>query len=374
MGERRNYLAISWGIFYLLLWIYRSVVSLLGQSVVAQLTSLGDSQSYQDTGYTFAGALNIWRVVSQPRVLATQWTDILGGMLNLVGRGNPIFVNLGFQTVAFIGIVALLRQVEPRARLLLAALLALPSFTLWSSVASKDAVVVFAVGIFGAFIAQRYRTGHARLTPLFLFALLLIAVYRNQYLPAVTFLLIGTYACEYVQQKAFLALVGGLASLFALLLVQDQFSALAFSVVHHFDGGITRPPFWNSASEVLSSAPYGMFISFFGPTWDEAGRGVLQMAAFVESTIIVGILFLLLIRGLPRMPIYSLLIAGFSLFWILLANYPLGVMNSGTAIRYRTGYLPLIAIIVVAVMSRRAYAHWTNGRKPAELSVQNPLA
>ena len=104
-----------------------------------------------------------------------------------------------------------------------------------------------------------------------------------------------------------------------------------------------------------------MFLGFFGPTLNEvAFGGPLQLASFIESAVLLAVLALAILRQLPSMPVYSALMGGFSLFWILFATYPLGVMNAGSAIRYRTGYELLIFVLITVIMSRQSYVSWIN--------------
>ena len=57
----------SWGIFYLFFWLYRSAFSVIAQTVVARLTSLGDSGQYQAGAFTILDsgqlAMQIWRIL-----------------------------------------------------------------------------------------------------------------------------------------------------------------------------------------------------------------------------------------------------------------------------------------------------------------------
>ena len=42
----------SWGIFYLVYWVYRSAYSIIGEVVIARLTSLGDASRYQKSTFS----------------------------------------------------------------------------------------------------------------------------------------------------------------------------------------------------------------------------------------------------------------------------------------------------------------------------------
>lgn len=351
-----------WGLLYAAMFAYRCALSFLGQTVIAKITLLGDASQYQlgevpgklsSRGFDSA-------IVSN-RQVATELTELVGAIFHRMFAGSPIMINIGYQTIAFVGIVVLLRQLEPKNRAWVFGLMMLPSFALWSSVAGKEAIVVWAMGIIGAAIVRLY--DHRRvITVGFIAALSIIYLFRDHFLPAILFIVVGTYLSFYIRQRAFLALMGGLFSAALLYLLRDRVDTMAFAILPHFsnrDGVLTRVPFWIEKYDVFKKAPYGMFQSFFGPTIGEASIGPLQLLSFTESTVLVLVLILLVVRGLRSLPVYSLIMGASTTFWILFANYPLGIMNSGSAIRYRTGYLMLIFVVVAFLMSRETFIRWS---------------
>lgn len=354
----------SWGVIYLLLWVYRSAYSILAQIVISRLTSLGDSGKYQDGAFGENGSvsgISLMSMIDNPRGAATIMADGLGILFNIMGGGSPFAANIGFQTIAFIGIVSLLRAVSPKLRILLLLLTMLPSFTIWSSIAGKEAIVVYAIGVLSGLIIQIYR-GTAEFKWWHFLPVLIVLLFKNHYTPALLFLFVGTFICAHVRQKALLVLIAGMISMVALYLFEDRLGRDAIEVARHFAGlGSSRPVFWSSPDEVLTRAPLGMFLGFFGPTLTEATvGGPLQLASFLESATLLAILALFFLWQLPSMPVYSALMGGFSLFWILFATYPVGVMNAGSAIRYRTGHELLILVLITIIMSRQSYASWVS--------------
>ena len=354
---------MTWGVIYVLLWFYRCIYSVLAETVISRLTSLGDTAQYADT--LVERPLSGLAVgFSNPRYAATALAENLGALFTTISGGLPYFASICFQTIAFAGIVSLLRAAPHRLRLLLLPFLMLPSFSIWSSVSGKEALVVFGVGILSA-LAIRMYNGEYRIGLIHILAIVIVALAKNQYLPALAFLLVGTYIARAVRQHASLTLWAGFLSLVMLYLVRDQVSSMIVDVAMHFDGlGSSRPPFWSQPSDALTKAPLGMLLAFFGPTLSEASSGILQMITFVESSILLGLLVLVLLIRLPTMPVYMALMGGFTLFWILFAAYPLGVMNAGSAIRYRTGHQILIMALVVIIMSREQYVSWRKHRPP----------
>jgi hypothetical protein len=358
---RRNN-ARLWRLLYAAMFAYRCVLSVLGQTVVARITLLGDASQYQSglvSGELSSRGLDA--AIDSNRQVATELTELVGAIFHSMFGGSPIMINIGFQTIAFVGIVVLLRQLDPRKRGWVFGLMMLPSFALWSSVAGKEAIVVFAMGIIGAAIVRLY--DHRRVITVGLVAALsIIYLFRDHFLPAILFILVGTYLSFYARQRAFLALMGGVFSAALLYLLRDRVDTMAFAILPHFsirDGVLTRDPYWIEKYDVFTKAPYGMFQSFFGPTIGEALIGPLQLLSFAESAVLVLVLVVLVLRGLRSLPVYSLIMAASTTFWILFATYPLGIMNSGTAIRYRTGYLMLIFVVVAFLLSRETFIRWS---------------
>ena len=362
----------SWTVVYALLWIYRSLFSVVGQLFVAQLTSLGDSGRYQAANITILTTDLPSDPVGWTRVMSTVLTESIGGVFHLLVGGNPILINIGFQTIAFIGIVMLLRALEPRQRIVVLLLAMLPSFSVWSSVAGKEAVVVFALGIVLARTVQIFQ-GKTWLDMAFIPALCLVLIYKNQYAPALIYLLCAAVLLKRIRQKCTIALFAGFLSLLFLYLIHDSIGRMALEVVPHFEGfgHSTRPIYFLDKDDVFTKAPYGMFQAFFGPTLEEASLGILHKASFVESSFILIVLGYFFFREFHRLPVFLVIVACFTLGWILFGTYPLGIMNPGSAIRYRTGYELLVFVLIAVITSRHAYYTWqrTNSGRPFQAST-----
>ena len=366
---------MSWGLFFALMWVYRSAFSYLGQAVIANLTTLGDSSKFQGAELVDRNLdlLAVSTNVIGIRSFSTVVTEYVGAGLSRLFFENPVLVNVGFQTIAFVGIVAFLLSLRSQYRLLAAAILLLPSFTLWSSIASKEAIVVLGVGLVAAFIVKQFRRERRSLF-LLMFGLVIIAVFKNHYLPAILFLTVGIAIARHVRQIDFLAFAALVMSFAPLYLLQERIAATALSILPHFLGVAfvarsTREAFWETPGDVYSKAAEGIALSFFGPTPAEAAGGVLQLASFLESSLLVGGLVVVLFWRLPKVPLFSFFLGMGALFWILFANYPFGVMNAGGAVRYRTGYEIIVILIVVFLFSRTTFLDW---RRPGRRRDDEP--
>ena len=350
----------QWQIFYLFLFLYRCLYSVFGHYVVATMTSLGDSRRYQERA---PEAFSEYFYLSSAAL-----TDTIGVIFQKLSAGEPLLINFYFQTVGFIGIVMLLQSLEPAVRRKMAVLVMMPSFSLWSSVASKESIVVLAVCLVCTYLVAMYYN-RPRIRLRHLFGGYLLMLYKPQYYAGLLFLYSLTYLAKRVHQKAALVLTAGLVSMIPLYIFRDKFDALSFEIMKHFPQNgarSTRQPFWAEQYDVFSKAPEGFYQAFFGPTWAEASTSILHLFAYLESGLIVAILIFYVIRRFPDLPVYNLLLCFFTIFWLMLANYPFGVMNPGSAIRYRTGYVIIIFLMFSFLLSRDLFAGWTSGRSVAK--------
>jgi hypothetical protein len=348
---------LGWSVLLLLFWAYRCLYSVAGQVIVVRLTTLGDSARYQGAISKFDG------INAQFFTDSTTFLEGVGLLLFKLFGDRPILIDVVFQTIAFYGIARLLLAVEPHLRAPLAFALLLPSFNLWTSVAGKESVIVFSLGVLCSLLVESYYN-RARLAPIHVLAGALLLVFKPHYYAALAFIFGLTWAGRRVRQKEALVLVAGIVTLLLLVVVADRVNDLSFQVLVHFEGEdarSTRPPFWVQPYDVFWKAFEGMYLSFVGPTLEEALRLPVHLMAFIESMALCAYLLFLMLMRLTRIPVYSFLIGLFTLFWLLFPNYPFGVMNPGSAVRYRSGYFILVVAIFAFVLSRRVFVGWRNG-------------
>jgi len=253
----------------------------------------------------------------------------------------------------------------PKFRVIAAVLLLSPSFNIWSSVASKESIIVFSVSIICAHIISIYNNDHKIKFILFLAAYILI-VFKPHYLIPIVFIYGSVIASKYIKQKEALIFIVGIISLLFLYIFRAQIDELSFDILPHFlsDAGLsTRLAYWQEPYDVFFKAPTGMILSFVGPTLEESLSNPLQMVSMIESALTIAALFAVALLRDSRMPAFSFLVVLFSVSWLLFVNYPFGIMNPGSAIRYRTGYYVIIVMAFVILLSREAHINWRLGRK-----------
>ena len=340
-------------------------MSVAGEVIIRRVTTLGDSSSYQrsvlfDLSVSDAAIGGDFTTL---RRLGTFVTLGVGGVFNIIFAGNPILINIGFQTIAFIGIVKLLNCCDDWLKRRLALLLLFPSFNLWSSVASKETIVVFLVCVICAYLLDIYYN-RDRLNLLTSASLVVLAFFKLHFMAAVVFVLGILKVASRFREKAALAATAGLLSLAILFVVRDKIASLALTVQIHFSPGdarSTREVFFVEPYDVFLKAPYGMFQTFFGPTITEVATSPVHLVSFAESLLLLAILVFYLIRRLPDLPAFPTIVGFFTTAWLMFGMMPFGIHNPGSAIRYRTGYYVLICVLVLILTSRDRFRFWRAG-------------
>jgi hypothetical protein len=340
---------LGWSAFFLFFYFYRCGLSVIAEIVISRITPLGDTPAYH------SGQIQMNLTDSNAI------TESFGGIIRSFVGFNPILIDIGYQTLAFIGIYKLMMSVDSTVRKPLALLLVMPSFNLWSSIASKESIIVFSMCIVCTFVVQSYYN-RGRISILLIVSLYILYVFKPHYLISIIFLFGAVVVTPHVKQRAFLALLAGVVSLVPLYLFRERIDALTEVITEHFIGfgSSTRVEFWLEPYDVFWRAWYGMFQGFFGPTLSEASSGILHLTSFIESSVIIIVLGYYFFRALPSLPVYNIVVGLFTLFWILFPNYPFGILNPGSAIRYRTGYEILVFIAIIFLMSRDLYVNWDN--------------
>ena len=360
---------------YAMLWVYRCLFSVLGEVFVMRFTSIEDTRNYQSQQLVeaFSSASHVGNQIDiKMQVYATTLTELTGALIGFLMGGDPILVNIGFQTIGFVGLVIFLKAVDENSRKWLLVLLMLPSFTVWSSIASKEAIIILLVGIICAHIVRMYNNTD-RFRFYHLLVLVVLYLFKPHYLIPIVYILGISYIARHVRQQTTVAVVAFIATMIMMYIFRDEIDEFARTVdgwLTALGGRSTRPPYLVEPYDVYVKAPYGMFLAFFGPKLTEAANGVLHMLTFIESSLMVGILFMLFIQRLPELPIYNVVLTLGTTFWVIFPNYPLGIFNPGTAVRYRTGYILLIFLAFIVLLPRARRLPWRSwgGNRPAQAS------
>jgi len=317
--------------------------------VYSKFTTLGDTDRYL-SGRTYGSSAWFYSSTYMMDFLAHSFSKVMGSTL----------ANVPFLAVSIYGIYYSVKRLDLNNRELffILLLLSLPSFGIWTSIASKEAIAVFFLGIILGFIIDLIKNRPNRSKGLVLFAFYLCAVFKPQYLIGIFSLLIFVFLSKRIFirsfDKLFLILLFFLFSFLLLYLFRAQINEFSFIMPRHFSlsGGSTRVnTIWVNDYDVFWNAPYGMLISFFGPTISEAISKPTHLVTFFESLLIFGcflysILKVVLISiNTNRFNVYYFGIFVTASLWILFVHYPFGALNPGSAIRYRENFYSFVVVL-----------------------------
>ena len=315
--------------------------------VYSKLTSLGDTERYLN-GEPFKVSFET----------STHIMDFLAGTSSFI-FGNT-FGNMPFVLLSFFGVYYPIRKLELNNNQLITLLLLLsfPNFGIWTSIASKEAVAVFYMGLILGYIIDLIKKNPTKNYLFFIFGILLCWKFKSQYLIGISggiayIIIHNTLKLKKIENLIILILII-LTSLFFLYIYRNEINQLAFEIPGLFslDAGSTRPNtifvnnfdvFWNSLR--------GMFLAFFGPTLSEALSKMTHFWVFIESFIIISLFIYTLIKIFKisfitgKLNIYFFGIFFIISSWILFVHYPTGVLNPGSAVRYRQGFYSFIVIL-----------------------------
>lgn len=310
--------------------------------VYANLSKLGDTFRYL-SGPTFGQIDFVYNSTTLMDTIAHGFSLVLG----------PYLANLPFVFLSVYGVYYAVSRLDVNIRQLtvLLGLLSLPTFSIWTSVASKEAVGVFFMGIITGFLIDYIKNKPIKDGWLIGLAFYLCAIFKPQYLSGIVAVLIYLYLARKFGFRGLGKLAGlGLFFIcsFALLyLFRDMINELSFIIPNHFslEGESTREnTIWVEDYDVFWNAPYGMFISFVGPTIEEAFSKITHLFVWLESFTIIGVFTLAslklfwIVGRTGKLNIFYLSIFLIATLWILFVHYPFGALNPGSAVRYRANF------------------------------------
>jgi len=319
--------------------------------VYAKLTTLGDNSRWMRGDLSHS--------LSQILTNSSMMMDFLGGLSStLLGS---VLGNLPFMIVAFYGVYySVIRLNLSNNQLLwILLLLSLPSFGVWSSIAGKESIGVFYMGIICGYLIDILNKTRTKPKFIELLAFYLLIIFKPQYFIAIGSIFLFIFISRKLHLKGYGKLYLLIFHLFLagylLYIFRDFINELSFMIPAHFslDAGSTREnTIWVNDYDVFYNAPYGMFISFWGPTFSEILRKPIQSVAFLESLIIFSFFVFFAYKFMSktfktsRLNIFVFSLVFILLFWLLFVHYPFGVLNPGSALRYRENFYGFLVVFL----------------------------
>lgn len=326
-------------------WFFfvKCVYMLVALFIYSNFSSLGDTDRYLNAGFQF-GVDVFWNSTVMMDAVTGFSAGLLGSTL-----GNVPFIFL-----ACFGLIysASRAGFSTRNLIFLLIVLSFPSFGIWTSIASKEAVCVFWLGLLlGAIFDINYK----RKVNLWLMALAfyLGLIFKPQYVLVVIILMLLVYFRNSnkvsVPKTLFIVILIAACALSGLYLFREELNLISFQIPLHFDPNArsTRSnDIWVEDYDIFFNAPYGMFIALQGPKVSEAFSNLAMLPFLLESWILFGLLGLGILSALlrcvivnKRISIYLWSLFACALLGFAFAHYPFGVLNPGSAIRYRSGFM-----------------------------------
>jgi hypothetical protein len=327
--------------------------------VFSRLTTLGDTLDYLHAPLYLT-----------PHILfsSTELMKFSGALCKLIFRSDALAC-LPFMLLSFYGIYYAVNRLNLyRYATIIVIIFSLPNFCVWTSILGKEAVGCFFSAVIAVMLTQKMK-GKYRLKLIDYIALYLCLIFKPQYLLFITqawvFL---TIVKKFKEKKYFPMIFGALIIMLNVATVyfcRDLIDILAKGMAIHFQSSDpnlahstrSEKP-WLEQYGFFHTAPYGMFIAFFGPTINEMLSKPAQLLAGLESIFLLACLSFLF---LPRLkynirffrfnPIifvtYVIVFAG-----ILFVQYPFGFLNPGSAIRYRSNFYVLFVVLLIYLFDK----------------------
>jgi hypothetical protein len=346
ISKKQSFVFNKIWLFYFLIKIFYLVFAVV---VYTKFTTLGDTFRYLRGPLAWESSWFYSSTIMMDSFAST-FAKLFGTYLG----------NFPFLVISFVGVYYPVSKINLTTKQLLGvlALLSLPSFGVWTSIASKESVSVFFMGMMLAAYVDIYEHRPIQNKFLFFLSVYLCLVFKPQYIIGVFAIFSFTYLSRKCALNAFVKIFLFIAMVFVgssvLYYFRDIIDELSKMMPAHFslEAGSTREnTIWVEQYDFFKNAAYGMYIAFVGPTVQEALTKSTHMMAWVESIIILGVFGVLTLKyvltAVLRSRVNVMFLCGFTLvtFWILLVHYPFGALNPGSAIRYRESFYAFLVCL-----------------------------
>lgn len=370
------------------LMFYKFAMMNLALFILSKYTSLGDNEAYTSMRFITAVAQN-HQVIS----FTTSLTQILIYFLNKLFFQSSYLVNLFFNMLSFIGITLIIDKISLKKDLpsyLFVALLFLPNFNLWSSIAGKEALLVFFSGFIIKFIVIYFESSQAPFASPknnirksflsrigFMFILGLILLYKPAFaiflIPLLVFIYFHKFSLDYPLVFYFLALG---FFIFACYLIRSQIDNFTLNINDAFPASAhsNRENIWTYHYAFFYTLPYTMWVSLWGPLWGELNSSIKALSFGESAILFLGYLsfFVIYLKNSLKngFNLSNALVLIFSILLCVLTLTAMGYINPGTAIRYRANnYMFLLVFFYYLSRTNGALCQQTE-RNYSSLPIQ----
>jgi hypothetical protein len=315
----------------------------------------------------------------------TAFTKLYYGILSLIFPG--IFAPLVTTCFVALAIYYSSKQFLPWININLFWLVNLfPHFLIWSSLASKEALFIIPAMYIVSFCASLVFDQQISWWQLRLYPALLVFLYfmRPTYAVGYGYLLVSSFMVSrrfsfkvkqfnfirrlslYSTIALFVFIILVFSSISIYIISDPRFDFLSYMSIFQsyflsYDGATNRVDIeWSSITSFFSNMSWGIPFSLIGFTPFEVLANIKYLPALIEG--IIAFLFLIwiaiaLMAKASRDSHFRLLVYFCffpTLFLLILAHYPLGIFNPGSAIRYKQSLAPALYFYPMFLFSMHA--------------------
>ncbi|WP_439437678.1 hypothetical protein [Salinivibrio costicola] len=334
-------------ILYLIV-ISRACYYLFAVFVYSKFSQLGDTQAYVNGGYLyredFSSTAYIMSLIGG--TIGSFGTALLAIALSsyalyfLYNKIDYIATNLSKKIILFIIIS--------------------PSLGIWTSIFSKEMFLLFFMSLAVGALIDFHR---GRCNIMIAVLSFLVVTFMKPHYSLALYLSWIAISLNKLDIKGYRMLFGlGVSILLVFYVgfikIDTIYEYTQLLVNNYFVNGESSREnnFWIGTYDFFSYAPTGITKAFIGPTLFEAIERPIFIPYFIEGFFLYIIVIYLMLRSIfHRNNIHGLYLALFFSFslWLLFAHYPVGVINPGSAIRYRSGFIYPMVIFLVYTYSDR---------------------
>lgn len=232
-----------------------------------------------------------------------------------------------------------------------------PSFGIWTSICSKEAISVFYFSILGVFLCRVMDKTKKFPNFIEILSFYLCFIFKPLlFIPLIQFyLIIITFGKKkFLQLTTIFTLI--ILNILFLKYFSDEINAFVNNIFSHFSSGnSTRENIWTEENDYIRKFYIAMPLSFIGPVLSDILKSPIQILFTLESLILIYILFLPSIRKiiyLKKKTLINALIA-FFIFSLIYFNSFQGALNPGSGLRYRENIIVLITIMVLYINQKK---------------------
>lgn len=268
---------------------------------------------------------------------------------------NSLLLPIIFMSLGFFGIFYFLKRFELDLyeKIFIFSFLSLPATSIFANCYSKEAILIFGLGLFFASIIDHYNNKFNLLA--ILISIPIVLIFKPEYFPI---FIIFFFLCFFNVNKFYnlffliTSYIVILLFLFYFVEIINYIDLISRNIHFHFTSENSRSNLFDEKYNIFKYLLYGVFVSL--KTYDITYP--IQLTNFIinlENIIIfISIFFLIILTCINNLnnkkSFYYLFLILIIFIYLVVINYPVSYHNSGSGYRYRT---PIILYLFLNLFS-----------------------